>query len=226
MGNGALVIGEAGESGNTRGDWRPVPDPTVLTTQQLLREILGLKEVVFTRLEGMDKALALLHDNLTRGPSEIDQRISHLRELVMSRFDTVEIQFEHVQDQFRERDTRVDQTAKASKEALDAALQTAKEAVGEQNKSNTMSISKSEAATNKQIDQLAQLITSTNTAVTDKVNDLKDRLTLIEGQNRGMRTAVADTRTTSSMSVNVIGLIIGTVLSIISIAALVLMHSH
>jgi hypothetical protein len=30
---------------------RPVPDPTVLTTQQLLRELEGLKEFVFTRLE-------------------------------------------------------------------------------------------------------------------------------------------------------------------------------
>src|SRR5580658_3724506 len=78
---------------------------------------------------------------------------------MMERFHTVEVMFAGIQTQFIERDTRVEQTAKGSKEALDAALQAAKEAVGEQNKSNSVAIAKSEAATNKQMDQLSANIT-------------------------------------------------------------------
>ena len=42
--------------------------------------------------------------------------------------------------------------------AVDAALQAAKEAVGEQNKSNALAIAKSEATFTKQIDQIGVLI--------------------------------------------------------------------
>jgi tetrahydromethanopterin S-methyltransferase subunit G len=36
-------------------DHKPVPDPTVLTTQALLREIAALKELVLARLDGLDR---------------------------------------------------------------------------------------------------------------------------------------------------------------------------
>jgi len=95
------------------------------------------------------------------------------------------VELENIQTQFKERDTRVEQTAKASKEALDAALQAAKEAVGEQNKSNSVSIAKSEATTLKQIDGLAGSITALATTLNDKIDDLKERLTVIEGRASG-----------------------------------------
>ncbi len=69
---------------------------------------------------------------------------------------------------------------------MDAALQAAKEAVGEQNKSSALAIAKSEAATTKQIDQLAGVIQTMTKAFDDKVGDVKDRLTRIEGAKQGM----------------------------------------
>lgn len=88
-------------------------DPTALTTEGLLREIAHLRDLLVTRLDGMDKAIL-------------------------------------------------------------AALQAQKEAVAEQSKSNAMAIAKSEAAFTKQIDGLG-----------DRLGDVKDRVTVIEGKSQG-----------------------------------------
>jgi hypothetical protein len=156
------------------GDRRPIPDPTTLTTQQLLREILAVRELFETRLDGMDKAVALLQATLNKSPSIAEMYAKH------------EQMFDNIQTQFQERDTRTDQTAKDNKVAVDAALQAAKEAVGEQNKSSQLAIAKSESATTKQIDAIGELIANGQKGLDDKIDDMKTRLTLIEGRTRGI----------------------------------------
>jgi len=44
-------------------DWRPVPDPTLLTTQQLLRELAALRELLETRIDGLDRLLSRRMDD-------------------------------------------------------------------------------------------------------------------------------------------------------------------
>src|ERR1019366_3298738 len=95
--------------------------------------------------------------------------------------------FSSIQKQFSERDVRTDQSSKDSKVAVDAALQAAKEAVGEQNKSSALAIAKSEASTDKRIDQMGQLMMSGAKSVDDKFTDLKDRIALIEGRGTGVK---------------------------------------
>src|SRR5579859_5246367 len=123
-------------------DLRPVPDPTVLTTQQLQREIgtsrelvealaSGMQRVFETRLDAMDKAIQLLQAETDRAPARIVQVVDHLRSVHDEKFRSID-------KQFLERDTRTEQTSRDSKVAVDAALQAAKEAVGEQNKSNAL----------------------------------------------------------------------------------------
>lgn len=157
---------------------RPDPDPTVLTTQALLREILNLKEIFETRVGAMDKAIVLLQTTSDRVPEWVEKAVGQLRELHDEKFGSI-------QTQFLERDTRTEQTSRDSKVAVDAALQAAKEAVGEQNKSNALAIAKSEAAFTKQIDQIGLLIQTTAKAVDDKIDDIKGRLTTIEGMKVG-----------------------------------------
>jgi hypothetical protein len=195
-------------------DIRPIPDPTRLTTEQLDREVRSLKEIVFTRLEGMDKALSLATEAITHTPTEAQRTVDQLKGLIETRLlgmdkaidlvrligdktpvavdekisalrEIQEEKFLSIQVQFKERDVRTEQTSKDSKVAVDAALQAAKEAVGEQNKSSAMAISKSEASTVKQIDQMGLLITTQAKAVDDKFSDIKDRLTRIEGKDVG-----------------------------------------
>jgi hypothetical protein len=64
------------------GDWTPRPDPTVLTTEALLREIQHLRE----RLEGEIKLLTLLDNEKF---SFVDQRFRDLDVLIQQAFDNV-----------------------------------------------------------------------------------------------------------------------------------------
>lgn len=165
-------------------------DPTALTTQALRRDVSALREVLeaevdgqynvlLARLDGMDKAIQLLQVMTDRQPILVDGKISNLQKLHEERFNSIATQFS-------ERDTRTEQTQRDSKVAVDAALQAAKEAVGEQNKSSSLAIAKSEAATSKQIDQQGQLISTTTQGINDKIDDLKQRLTSLEGKGLGV----------------------------------------
>ena len=201
----------------------PIPDPTVLTTQQLGREILALREIIESRLDGMDKAINLLSEAASRSPSiaevvakgderfraienHIEKAHSQLKELQEQKVNalklahderlsgiilTIDERFSSIATQFKERDTRTEQTSKDSKVAVDAALQAAKEAVGEQNKSNALSISKSEAAFTKQIDQIGTIITTTAKGVDDKIDDIKGRLQIIEAKTSGKEAGMS-----------------------------------
>lgn len=175
------------------GDWTPRPDPTVLTTSQLLREIAStnekfdleitaLREIVMTRFDGMDKAIALIQAASDKMPSEVDVKVANLEAVTTERFRSVE-------QQFRERDVRTEQTSRDAKTAVDAALQAAKEAVGKQNDSFTLATSKSEGQFTKQIDQIGELLRTAIKALEDKVTDtrgliadLKDRLAAAESR--------------------------------------------
>lgn len=48
---------------------RPVPDPTVLTTQQIFNSIAALRDVIDVRLAGMDQAVDLLQQAANRKPT-------------------------------------------------------------------------------------------------------------------------------------------------------------
>jgi hypothetical protein len=188
----------ATDLGSYGGDVRPVPDPTKLTTEQLNREIaalreavghgqLALREILETRMDGNDRAIELLQAATDKLPAWIDQKIVALRDVHDQKFvsivDSTAEKFSSIQTQFTERDVRTEQAAGAVKIAVDAALQAQKEAVGEQNKSSSTAISKSEQATVKQIDQLSVLIQTMTKAFDDKIGDVKDRLTRIEGKD-------------------------------------------
>ncbi len=182
-------MANANANANRQTGWTPIPDPTVLTTQQLQREIAtsrelieatvnGFRETVETRISGMDKAINLVQQSTDKLPQQITETVRQLQSLHEERFHSIAVQF-------TERDTRTEQTSRDSKVAVDAALQAAKEAVGEQNKSNALAIAKSEATFTKQIDQIGVIISSMQKGLDDKIDDIKSRLVMIEGQKKG-----------------------------------------
>ena len=80
------------------GGWQPVPDPTRLTTEQLRRELATLREIIETRLRGMDRATELVSAQSAVLREEIEQirnrlraetaaEIGQLRELLETRLD-------------------------------------------------------------------------------------------------------------------------------------------
>jgi hypothetical protein len=193
---------------------RPVPDPTVLTTQQMDRGLGTLRELIETRLDAMDKAIItaleasreatrshqIANDKL---PELVGRGIGALKDLHEEKFDSIQVQF-------KERDLRAEQTSKDSKIAVDAALQAAKEAVGEQNKSNALAISKSEAAFTKQADQMAVLVAATTKALDDKIDDIKARVSAIEGRSKGIGEGWA-------MVIGGVGVVFGLVTSALAV---------
>lgn len=191
---------------------KSAPDPTVLTTQQLLRELATLREIIETRLDGGDKVVKLLQDSTDKIPFFVGEEIGHLKELHEEKFISI-------QTQFVERDTRAEQMGandksavstafSAAKEAVGAALQAAKEAGSEQNKSNTQAISKSEAATMKQLEQIETLIATTNRASDEKIADLKGRLDRGEGTTRGVKETKEDHKSWIAVAVSIAAVVI------------------
>src|ERR1700685_2775837 len=112
-----------------RLDSRPSPDPTVLTTQQLLRETDRL-QILIDKVPGLARI-----------------EVAKLQELH-------EEKFASIATQFAERDKRTEQLSLADKTAIAAALQAQKEAAGAQNEANAAAIAKSEAGVTKQIAQI------------------------------------------------------------------------
>ena len=124
---------------------RPDPDPTLLTTEQLLRSIASLREEA---KDWVDSLQLLLEAKIAGKDNFYAEK------------------FASIQTQFQERDVRTDQTASQVKLAVDAALQAQKEAAGEQAKSFSAATTKSETAMNRQIEGLDGKITD----VKDRLN--------------------------------------------------------
>src|SRR6185503_9141316 len=94
------------------GGLLPRPDPSVLTTQQLLREISAVRELFEIELTGQsetsnarfegitarfqenDKAIRLLQDISDKFPARIDEKITALKEVHEERFASIQKQFE------------------------------------------------------------------------------------------------------------------------------------
>ena len=58
----------------------PVPDPTRLTTEQLRRELATLREIIETRLHGMDRATELVTVQAANVREELEQIRTRLRD--------------------------------------------------------------------------------------------------------------------------------------------------
>jgi hypothetical protein len=177
------------------------PDPSSLTTAQLLRENFWLRELLETRLNAIDRAISLAHEDLVRVPTEVDKAIGHLQQMMLGEFKVVEEKFASVQKQFVERDTRATTQRESDKTAVDAALQAQKEAAG-----------KSQESFTKQIDQSDK-----------RVDDLRERVGMIEGVHRGgsdatttRQAAGASLQGSIGMWVGVLGLLLGAIVAFLA----------
>ena len=191
---------------------RSDPDPSLLTTDQLRREIFNLDRFFTARIDAMDKAGVVFSDSLTRVPTDTDKQISHLRELVMSLLSKVEEvtaeKFASIAIQFVQRDV-----------AVAAALQAAEKAVGAQNIANTQAISKSEVGTAKQMDELSRLIQTMTGTLDSKISDIKDRVAAVENKAIGGSEQRETRRSDQGSLVQVVSTIIAMVAIVVSVVA-------
>ena len=65
----------------------PNPDPSLITAQAIDRAVDNSKAIVDTRIDGMEKAVAVFQADLTRVPTTLDRAVQSLRELIETRLD-------------------------------------------------------------------------------------------------------------------------------------------
>lgn len=220
------------EIANGTPDLLPRPDPTILTTEQLRREIGALRAILEARLDAGDKAVELLHEDVLRrlelGVSSVEAEIKAGAALREERLRSITERLadfgDEVKTRFQERDTRSEREARDNKTAVDAAFAAQKEAVAEQNKSIALANDKSEASFTKQIDQIVILIQTTNQAVSDKIDDLKEQFAALRLQvgnaasnQSGQQRGSLDTRV-------IFFTVIGLCLTALSVAAIIGAH--
>ena len=140
----------------SRGD-----DPSSLTTDALRREVAGIDRELTQRREIQLKELDSLKVLL-------ETEIEESRNITKEQLRSIQTQFDLLEKQ------RIEQK-KDTKDAVDAALIAQKEAVQEQTIASGLSIAKSEAATAKQLDQLAVTFSTAITGVNNAVADMKDQ---------------------------------------------------
>jgi hypothetical protein len=201
-----------------------VPGPPYLTTEELRRDVSALREIIQARLDGNDRATVVLSETVNRTPTAIQIAVDHLKELHDERFASVDQRFD-------ERDVRTDQAAKASKEALDAALLAAKELVSQQNEANAAAADKAEQSTIKQIDQIGIRIDTMQKALDDRLTELKERIDRGEGSGSGARAEREDaasvvrvTQAATNQRLVLMGVIISVVVIVVNVAITLIVH--
>jgi hypothetical protein len=170
----------------------PIPDPTIRTTEQLLREIALSREIIETRFVALEKDISWLRAKVDRVPSleTVEYSVNANSNFQLEKFRGIEMKFS-------ERDIRFSQASADSKMAID----------------------KSEHGFTKQIDQMVSLISTMSKTLDDKIaegnkmfdskiGDVKDRVQEIEGHKKG----------TADIMVYVIAFI-GFIISICSVIA-------
>jgi hypothetical protein len=133
----------------------------------------GIKLIFNDHALALDVALTSQKEVAAKESRNLQDALSGLREILQG--DT-----RSVQDVSREKFEAIEGTFASNALALTAALAAQKEAAAEQNKSNTLAITKSENATKETIAANAAQNQASALAQADTIADLKDRLVRLE----------------------------------------------
>lgn len=185
-------------------------DPSALTTSLVWREIQHVKELFEARISAVEKAIEVAHQDLVRVPTEVEKAVQTLKELHDEKFDSVK-------QQFAERDVRVEQSARDTKTAVDAALAAQEKAVGKQNEAFTVATQKSDDQFTKQIDQQGELLRTEVRGMQVQLNELKDRMNRGEGRGEGVEKRTTDTRGSMGLLIALAAVAISAVVVVVNV---------
>jgi hypothetical protein len=188
---------------------RSVTDPQALMQAISDRSSAGVIRELSTRIDAMEKATQLWHDDLVRVPTDVQKSVTALqalmeqfiraaistlqaeegRELERIRGDTGKLtevseeRFRSIAIQFQLLKQATEQLDIANKTAIAAALQAQKEQAAETQKTSQAAIAKSETSTGEAIKALTTNFNTAFTGIEGRINDLKGRMDRGEGQS-------------------------------------------
>lgn len=203
------------------------PDPTSATTQMILREVGALSELFNERFAAMERGVQLAHEDVVRFPTLLDRELAALDKLTESKIETIrqrydafsqlydsklEIhqgKFDGITDRFTERDLRIEQYARDTKIAVDAALTSASMAVQRQYESSDKAITKQETAFGKLIEEAAKGQASARIELDRRIDDLKTTVTTIQAVQTGRKEQVVASNDNTTLVYGAIGVLVG-----------------
>ena len=209
-------------------EWTPRPDPTMLTTEQIVRGdkaerdyVDGRIAVIEERLRGIDTATIVLNNIVTKVPTEVQKEVTHLRELMDEKFSSVGTQFD-------ERDTRTERESRDNEIRVNAAFAAADKAADERNKSNGLAIDKAQASTSEALSKLTDLFRASIQGQSDKTDDLKDRISELSdrvGRIESVKVGATEQAHKSEVSIGQLLGVVGTVLAVASFIVYIIITS-
>lgn len=176
-------------------------DHTPLTTQQMLREVLNLREFIETRLDGMDKAVGLLQIKADQSPTigEVVERLDAFVRLVAEkdkRFGAEFLKLGTIQEMMTEQQALA---LAATKEAVAVAMNASEKAVAKaenaaEKRFEAVNEFRSQLADQQQTFARQDLVTQRADGLEKKMDEMfkglesgridnKERIALIEGSS-------------------------------------------
>jgi hypothetical protein len=191
----AIAAGE-----NVYIERRPVPDPSNLTQSAIDRAVSAMLTLVDEKIDGAKRTIqaiieghwALDETRFANIKRELELAISRRTELDAERFGAVSLRF-------NERDLRFAQQNADHQASISAALASANAAT-----------QRLETTFSKQIEALGARLDAQAIAQAERITDLKDRISGVEGERKGATTSTT--------------LVIGIVGSMLVLAGLVITH--
>jgi predicted component of type VI protein secretion system len=207
---------------------KPNPDPSILTTESLQREVRSLEDADKRITDDMQREFAIRQDNRQRelqslkelteseqgsiresihrlealvnaNPGLITKEVEHLQELMNEKLRSIDLRFV-------ERDVRTQQAAETSQKALDAALLAAAALVNQQNEANASAAALQSQQFTKQIDQIIVLTERSQKAFDDRLGELKERIDRGDGTTSGIKENRIEQRAVSMQTIATIAL--------------------
>jgi len=173
------------------GDWRPIPDPTLLTTQAVeqaatafRRELAALREILEARMDASDDARKLLLQIMNERAAEVDRR-------------------------FTDRDTLFTERDGARQEAVRTALAAARELGDARDIATDKANEKFEASVREQMRQLAELASANRDLLDGKIEALKERIDRSDGTLSGTSAARTERRLDAGLNYTAVSVVIG-----------------
>jgi len=127
----------------------PVPDPTTLTTEALRRDISALRELLESRMIGIEQAFTRLRVDLDKVPPTIDREVHNLKEL-------------HAQ------------ATESAQRATASALQAAKEAFFEHKETTRATLASLSTLINTKDDAMQSKVDNLREAIAENRNNINE----------------------------------------------------
>lgn len=186
------------------GQGRPDPDPTILTTQALMREIDAVKDLLkeqdVNQRQMLKDKVEARHTEQLALMDLLQSKIDAQGAVTAEKFESTDREFALVERQ------RIE-LKNDTKAAVDAALIAQKEAVKEQTIASDKAIDKTEVNTDKRLEEQAKTTASDIGALRTIVTDLKDQVIELRAEKRGGQEQITERRQANSATIGIIAAI-------------------